>query len=86
MDDLIASYDDFRRTELEFLHQVKSDHVRGAYLAARSGSRAAEDELRRLATRHLDRGLRPLTALEREARRAVGLLDCLTLFSGPGAA
>jgi hypothetical protein len=47
---------------------------------------AALDELRRIATRHLDTGLRPLTTLERDTREGVWLLECLALFTGSGAA
>jgi hypothetical protein len=80
--DLIANYDEFRRAEALFLAGLQNETLRGTYLAARSGHRAAVDELRRLATRHLDRGLRPLTDLEREARQGVLLLECLALFTG----
>ena len=82
IDDLIPDYEAWRRREAEFLLALRGDTIRTAYLAARSGHRPAHDELLRIATDHLAKGLRPLTALEREAREAVRLLDCLALFAG----
>jgi hypothetical protein len=86
MDDLIPNYEEFRRREAAFLERLRSEAIRASYLAARAGHPPAIDELYRLATRHLDQGLRPLTALERDAREGVVLLECLALFTGSGAA
>jgi len=85
-DELIPNYEEFRRREAAFLERLRSDGIRTSYLAARTGHSAAIDELRRLATRHLEHGLRPLTALEREAREGMLLLECLALFTGSGPA
>ena len=86
IDELIPNYEEFRRREADFLQRLRSEAIRTGYLAARTGHQAAVDELRRMATRHLDKGLRPLTALERDAREGVLLLECLALFTGSGAA
>jgi hypothetical protein len=82
IDDLIPDYEAWRQRETDYLHALSGNTIRTIYLAARSGHRPALDELQRIAGGHLEKGLRPLTGLERDAREGVMLLDCLALFAG----